>query len=99
MFSLLCSSSSRLLDSDLVTEMCDGVLKDDDEEEEAAAAAASDVNGNKGGIGDKAQPKHILTKKKLIAVVGSQEKSGDPVNGGGGGVPTSSKVTAKTGPV
>lgn len=57
--------------------MCDGLLKDDDDE-----VVLDDEQKKAKGL-----PKHILTKKKLIAIGGSQEAEvavkKDSVNGGG----------------
>lgn len=67
LFIILFFRSSRL-GSDLAAEMCDGVLKDDDDDEDDEPVAL---------------PKHILTKKKLIAIggAGSQEAAGKRENG------------------
>lgn len=85
------SRSSRLLDENLVAEMCDGILKEDDDDllddddDDDDSDTAELGSKSKGGAH---QPKHILTKKKLIAIGGkagtgvSKEKRGEPQNGG-----------------
>lgn len=81
-------ASSRLVDSELVAEICDGVLKEDDDvvDDEDALLGAGASGGSSSSSAEtvapaggkkNSQPKHILTKKKLIAIGGSQETQGD----------------------
>lgn len=63
--------------------MCDGVLKEDDEsvEDDESIGNGHTATGIKTG-----QPKHILTKKKLIAIGsggGSQESKSEGDRGDG----------------